>query len=627
MRSSTIRSVVAAVLVWGAAGGSGPMAGGAGSTPGAAVWRSGAGQVVVLPHEAALAELGIGLYTVEPTAVSNAFPRAESVFAIQPGAGLVFTSRAGGGFDRLLGGELQSSGELVLTLPDRTRLQIGNLLLRFDVRGGDLSTVVVDTLGSGAEIFRLESGLLQLSAAERRLEWIGLDLFLSRAWAEAAGVPEAAEIAIATVVIEAAALPAPELAYRLAELPEAAASPRAAEGQIGPDVIVGTLYDPRNWGQPNPTNGLNAYSIGTISCNSGDTNLDWISQSVRHPVIGQNLFRLKDGKFEQLGQSWLKHGFTALQQFECFNDCMSSGTGSALGVHCSDPYGGQLNGSQGGLGPKFEVNAATGSFIWPFKDRNVTSTNPLYKRLQVKIGDVDPAQNAGASYFIEGHYVALDDAAWGNQDNNVSFRQVTFDNNPSPFSMHVTATTVRELPAIRAWAAIDPTVMLADAEVGSDGRFELGTKVTDLGAGQWRYEYALYNMNSWRSAGSFSVPIPAGANLSNIGFHDVDYHSGEPFDGTDWTPVVSAGPGAGSITWSTASYLENPNANALRWGTLYNFRFDADSGPISTEAAIGLFNLRPILAGAAAGGLSRLRILEWQPQAIYSVTTRIHAPG
>ena len=40
--------------------------------------------------------------------------------------------------------------------------------------------------------------------------------------------------------------------------------------------------------------------------------------------------------------------------------------GSALGVGCSDPYGSGLNGSQNGLGPRYEVNPHTGVFPYPY---------------------------------------------------------------------------------------------------------------------------------------------------------------------------------------------------------------------------------------------------------------------
>ena len=75
--------------------------------------------------------------------------------------------------------------------------------------------------------------------------------------------------------------------------------------------------------------------------------------------------------------------------------------------------------------------------------------------------------------------------------------------------------------------------------------------------------------------------------ITNIGFRDVDYHSGEPYDGTDWTAEVNNL--AGLLSWSTDTYAADPNANALRWSTMYNFRFDADSPPQPTTAQIGLF--------------------------------------
>ena len=43
------------------------------------------------------------------------------------------------------------------------------------------------------------------------------------------------------------------------------------------------------------------------------------------------------------------------------------------------------------------------------------------------------------------------------------------------------------------------------------------------------------------------------------------------------------------MEWSTQTESANPNANAVRWGSLYNFRFDADRPPESVSATIGLF--------------------------------------
>ena len=114
----------------------------------------------------------------------------------------------------------------------------------------------------------------------------------------------------------------------------------------------------------------------------------------------------------------------------------------------------------------------------------------------------------------------------------------------------------------------------------------MGYRVASNGDGTWHYEYAIQNLNVHRGASSFTVPLAPEVVVTNVDFHDVDYHSGEPFDGTDWLATVTPD----VITWTTAeTYAENPDANGLRWGTLYNFRFDADVPARDVTATIALF--------------------------------------
>ena len=354
-----------------------------------------------------------------------------------------------------------------------------------------------------------------------------------------------------------------------------------ANPATGPDVIVGDLTGPSNYaGQ----GGVGAYSIGTTSCNVGTAELNWFANNTNHPVIGQNIYRHEGNRFELLGISYLKHGFTALQQNLCCN-CTSSGTGSRLGVGCSDPYGSGLNGSQGGLGPRWQVNAHTGAFSYPFSQQG-QGGNSIFKRIQVQNSDLDPSAHPTARIVGEGQYIAPDDAAAGNGNNNVAWREMNvggFSN--GRWTLSFTGSTNRQAAAIRAWEEFDSNVELVDVQVPNEGLFIVGNNATDNGDGTWNYEYAVYNMNSHASGGSFSVPVPAGINVTNIGFHDVDYHSGEPFDGTDWVGVR----GAGDVSWSTEAFATNSNANAIRWGTLYNFRFDADAAPTSANATLGMF--------------------------------------
>jgi len=534
------------------------------------VWRTVGGQVILLPHQESLAELGLGLRAAQQTAVSRTFPKIDTAFALTsgPDSGLAFTSR-GAGFGALLQGKLQSLGALLLTLRNGSSFTLGNLRFDFDPDGAWTAT---DTSNTGRVVFSLSSGMFQFDRASRKLEWAGLDVNLDPDWAAAAGIPEAGGALVATLFLEAQAAPAPELAELAAargmDVPDAVCVDFPVA--YGPDVIVGELTgtsSPSRLSNYGAVGGIRGYSVGTTSCNLGGEELDWISNTNQHPVIGQNLFRLKDGRFEQIGQSWLKHGFTALQGTTCCTNCQAWPNGTHLGVHCSDPYSSGLNGQQTGLGPKFEVNASTGVFAYPYTGQGQTG-DAIYKHLQVHETDVDPTLNAGARYFVEGQYVTQDDAAANHQDNNSSYREVTAGAAPD-FHLTFSGSTMRERAGIYGWKDSDPTVSITGFDM-NDGHMDLGFKETNLGGGNWHYEFALFNMNSDLSVQSFSVPRPPGAIPANIGFHDVDYHSGEPFDGADWTATVTAA----SITWATQTFAQNQNANALRWGTLYNFRFD-----------------------------------------------------
>ena len=392
-------------------------------------------------------------------------------------------------------------------------------------------------------------------------------------------------------------------------------------GGVGPDVILGGIPSIVQWGA-NLTNTIVAYSFATTSCNVGTTQLLWQqTPDSDHPVIGQSLYRMHGGRMEQIGQAWLKHSFCALQQGLCGACGGGGGCQSVLHPGCSDPYTASRNGFQPGLGPKQHVNAATGvfsaspSFVTPAAIPG--DNNNVHGRLQAAKADLYNVNYPGARYFIEGSYTANDDAAAGNNRNNTSWRELAFAQ-PTPaqfptwtFPPSLLSTgaaqiggTNREQTVLRAWREFDSgtagpapsqSTTIRDIDVPGEGRFHLGYKVTNNGDGTWTYEYALQNVNSDRSAQSFSVPNGDGVVLSNFGFHDVFYHwhfnpvAGQPavpqYSGVDW-PVSTAG---GNVSWSTETFAVNPNANAIRWGTTYNFRFTASTPPQVVTATIGLF--------------------------------------
>jgi hypothetical protein len=149
---------------------------------------------------------------------------------------------------------------------------------------------------------------------------------------------------------------------------------------------------------------------------------------------------------------------------------------------------------------------------------------------------------------------------------------------------------VRMTPATAAWTGATSSTI--EPEPGVDGRAFVVFKVTGPVAGIWHYEYAIHNQNLDRSVQSFSVPLGCGITVSNTGFRAPPNHPGFANDGTvgsagfsnaAWTPnqVLE------SLTWNTQTFAQNPNANAIRFGTMYNFRFDANRPPQDVMATVG----------------------------------------
>jgi hypothetical protein len=364
----------------------------------------------------------------------------------------------------------------------------------------------------------------------------------------------------------------------------------------GPDVIVGAIPDIARY-TPGTYNTVQyaSYAFGSTSCNIGTTQLQWQpNPSNLHPTIPQNMYRIKNGAMEQIGMSWCKHGFCALQQTLC-GTCAPAGSGcpTVLGVGCSDPYTASLNGTQSDLKSRGPINPSTGVFSGTYTDPTAPSTLPasLRERVMVARNDLDPAQNAGAIYVTECQYIHPDDAASGNDNNNSSYRLATVGatwSTTQGYPLTLTGATIQQQPAIFAWKVAHSDVTITPVDVAGDGRFLVGSRAIDNGNGTWRYEYAVQNLNSDRSGNSFSVPLPAGATATNIAFHDVFYHSGDAYDGTDWTFSASGG----EAKWQcTQTFAQNARANALRWSSLYNFWFDASVPAATGNGSIGHFKV------------------------------------
>ncbi|TWT41911.1 hypothetical protein RAS1_30350 [Phycisphaerae bacterium RAS1] len=349
---------------------------------------------------------------------------------------------------------------------------------------------------------------------------------------------------------------------------------------IGADVLIGELGSMVQFGRLGDVVGC---AIDSPLCNAGDEPLDWYpNPDPRHPFMIFNMYRLKAGRFEQIGGSWVKHGWSAAQGNACGLGCQQNPDNLRLGVGCSDIYSAAANAGQTTLGPRYEVDPYTGSFTYAGShfDTQPGGHTPISHRLQLRDADIDPAQNPGATYFGEVYITTHDDYE---HMNSVAREAVTISGAPGgTWTFNMSGSTSIVGPAIESWPGATRTMIPADP--AGIGRCILGVTVTSNGDGTWHYEYGIYNHDLPRAIRSFSIPVPTAANVTGIDFSAVRSHD-EPFSNDPWTATHAAG----VLTWSTEAPGDINPGNPLRWGTLYNFRFNAAAPPAAATATLGLW--------------------------------------
>lgn len=400
----------------------------------------------------------------------------------------------------------------------------------------------------------------------------------------------------------------------------------------GPDLITSDIPDCAQQGRDGTIgSGIVGLGCGSIVCNIGDEPESYeMLPSINHPVIVQNLYRMRtvDGstRFEQIGQSWVKHTFASENLDNCGMGCIQPPNGyMQLGVGCSDTYG-AIQIEPCSLGPRSAVNPFTGVMLgpgelargdpcgnnYPASDhRGHTHPVPdppnitpgIAHRLQVHDVDLDPLLNPGGRYFAEVQYIGGDEFLLGNgnQFNNASHLELMVSG-PSidgVFTLTNVGDTITESPALDEWAGATQRVI--EPAPAQDGRAILAFETTDLGGGTWHYEYVVYNMNLERAVGSLRVLVPSGVTVSNAGFHAPPNHApelhAENYPNTPW--AISINPD--SVVWSTDSYDVDPLANAVRYGTACTFWYDADAPPEPALATVGMFKTDQTVGVAVDG--------------------------
>jgi len=356
-------------------------------------------------------------------------------------------------------------------------------------------------------------------------------------------------------------------------------------GLDGALTVVGNLT---YWGRRGAAypNGEVGMSMLNTMCNPGSVNIPWYApMQPDHPMFGFIICRLKDDRIEQINEwSYCKHAFLSVNVNGTCGTCQNPGTGSLMGVNCSDTYSEWNNASRTYLGPPEEIDPwlgewdPVGSYFdigdpaqagYPAPADGARSLNTnIFDDVDNRV-TVDEADltTAGSDYFY-GIQLLHRGESVSNRGDNLAHRGFDPDWDGVEWSFSNNGATQEFGTILSRWPGADIT---SGSNGGDDGRFFIAVKVTPLGGGDYHYEYAIHNVDNSRAGGSFRVPVDAGATVTNYTFGDIDTDAAN-----DW----SAQRVGNEIVFFA------PAGNPLEWNTIYNFGFDADFPPGIALASI-----------------------------------------
>jgi hypothetical protein len=303
----------------------------------------------------------------------------------------------------------------------------------------------------------------------------------------------------------------------------------------------------------------------------------------QHPYLVWAMYRLLDGRLEPLARSPLKHAFATINAGcpPCEpGHILWAGTGAAghPSAGCTDVYAKTTNENRNLLGPRSEVTASTGvwqrcgSIFDPDCD-DAMDFPPVTGDFDRRMAVPEAALAVpGALYFVDSWYVVRDDV---DIFNSMGYRQVdpVLDGNVWSFGL---VGGYAQGPVADAW--VDPQAPGRDAlnqrlDTG-EGWVQLAVRVSYLGGGVYRYDYALVNHDFDRQLASLALPLAAGAGVMAASFTDADE---DPAN--DWAASVVGD----SLVWQAPDA-----AAAADWGTLLSFSFQSTTPPAAAAASLGV---------------------------------------
>lgn len=470
-------------------------------------------------------------------------------------------------------------GELAITTgPSLSWKGDGTTLRGARLRPGREDNTFVISGTDGVPLFFADHEHWTIDRKARALRLFNLDLRLSAELAARLGEPRHEGLAVGVLEINAAA-GIPKFAV---ETPLGACT---TPNWGNPDNDV-SLINLSQVSQVARGNGVVAVAPSAVLKNVGVTEVPWIAKFAapgppynndQHPFLVWNMYRVSNGRLEQIGASGAKHAFLTL------NTNCGCPSGNTLWVNCEDTYGVGTNDSSGGIGPRSEITAHTGVWqrcgsVFDVNCDGIANSVPGFtgasdpRRMGVLETDL---QVAGAQYFQDGWYVVRDD---NNIFNTMAYRPITPSFGGTSWSFGLGAQSFGAVAD--AWVnPVNPGANSDNQRVNTpDGHLTIAVKATDLGGGVWRYSYALTNHDYDNGIITFAVPIPTGAGISSTYFHDVDRDPG-----TDWVVNVNT---PNRVRFQPPKSAQVVTRFVMDWGYLYTFSFEVNSPPTGRAGSV-----------------------------------------
>jgi hypothetical protein len=600
-------------------------------------WSAWGGSMGVRWNYDLMANLGIRVETRTGQLRQTDY-RGHEWFSLRQAGGLEFLVR-NDSLQRFRDGSLRMSGGYVLALADGTRIDLRDATLRVNAKNPN----VLDLVSSDGKVwFFTDRIMFELADGNRTLAVRAADLRISAELARRLHAPEAdgwelGDFAMNTEVNIVGSNPAPERSCSVypwpnVDVPGVAGAKYQADlfmdhfsiSPVGCQTCTGSAgsgiaaFAPSSTLRNNVNDGTAQATVpgdplGTSSA-LYTADVAWYTKfsgnnapynNDQHPYLIWNLYRIDaDGAISQIGRSGVKHAFLTINS-GCISQC---GGSHQLGLGCGDTYGTGNNDSPGDMGPRSEIIPATGQWgrCGSIFDTNCDGTSnssgntSWTQRMKVPEKKLAHIANDGVSFLFESWYVARDDINIYNSMGSVS---VNPQFSGSQWSL-TGASNYRLGGAIDRW--VDPSNPGANARTSelktAEGHAKLAAKVTDLGGGRWRYDYAIMNFDFARAEtqgaepnlrvlsnkgfDAFSVPIQGNARLQGT-----SSNLGDAGAGAQWRASVANG----RLTWSNdvnqpvfggPSTPPVASLPTLDWGTLFSFSFIATSAPVEGNATL-----------------------------------------